>query len=385
MTQPRPILLCTVGTSLFFPNLKGLADQLAAGTLADDRRTLAEAFRDRNWPALADALAAPPANARTCGAEVNSLASMIANGHATPDCGVFFFHSATDDGRAIARVLVEYCRRGGHTPAEAVEIADLQDEDPKRFRTRGLRNLVRELCAVVRQRGAPACAINATGGYKAQIAVAVLMGQALGVPVYYMHERFSEIIAFPPMPVSLDFELWMRASGMLATLARETEPCARELFREEWDERCESLVAGTVIDGKEYLELSPAGMIFHETFRERFRSHRDQVLPPPAEPARKRPPAFKTDEGHLLAHRKKLEQFLQQVTAEVPSVVQCRTHYYNPDLPQPTRFQLTRGQIEGVFSDGSMTVKFWVDTTANTDGQRAAVVAALNEWLGARA
>src|SRR6202011_29918 len=47
MAQPRPILLCTVGTSLFFPNLKGLADQLAAGKLAEDRRPLAEAYRDK--------------------------------------------------------------------------------------------------------------------------------------------------------------------------------------------------------------------------------------------------------------------------------------------------------------------------------------------------
>src|SRR5437773_1205753 len=82
-------------------------------------------------------------------------------------------------------------------------------------RTRALRTPARRICAVVRERSAAACALNATGGYKAQIAVAVLLGQALGVPVYYKHELFSEIIAFPPLPVALDFEVWMRASGML--------------------------------------------------------------------------------------------------------------------------------------------------------------------------
>ncbi len=385
MTQPRPILLCTVGTSLFFPNLKGLADQLAAGKLADDKRPLAEAYHDKRWPDVARALAALPPTERTCGAEINSIASTISSGLAAADCGLFFFHSATDDGRAIARILVEYFRHRGHQPVEATEIEDLQDEDPRRFRTRGLRNLARELCRVVRERGPAACAINATGGYKAQIAIAVLMGQALAIPVCYMHERFSEIITFPPLPVALDFEVWMRASGLLSTLAGDADPRPRSAFDDEWDERYDSLVSFVNIDGTEYLELSPTGLIFHETFRTRFRSHRDQVLPPPAAPGRKRTPVLKADEGHLLAHRDALERFLRRITDEVPQVVQCRTHYFNPDLPQPIRFRETRGQVEGVWSDGSLTVKFWVDSTAQTDGQRAAVVAALNDWLHASA
>src|SRR5438093_1489422 len=83
-----------------------------------------------------------------------------------------------------------------------------------------VRNLAKAVCQIIRDHGASSCAINATGGYKAQIAIAVLMGQALGVPVYYKHERFDEIIAFPPMPVALDFEVWMRLSGLLFALER---------------------------------------------------------------------------------------------------------------------------------------------------------------------
>src|SRR5205823_12850906 len=142
------------------------------------------------------------------------------------------------------------------SPVEAVEVADLQDEDPKRFRTKGLRNLVRGLCRVVRERSAAACAINATGGYKAQIAVAVLLGQALGIDVYYMHERFSEIIAFPPMPVSLDYEVWLRFSGWLTKL--ETDFVPRSTIEEDgWDERYESLVDVDRDDaGREVLSIS---------------------------------------------------------------------------------------------------------------------------------
>jgi len=46
------------------------------------------------------------------------------------------------------------------------------------------------------------------------------------------------------------------------------------------------------------------------------------------------------------------------------------------------RDQWLRGQdIEGIYSDGTRTVKFRMETTATTGSQRAAAVAALNEWL----
>jgi putative CRISPR-associated protein (TIGR02619 family) len=389
--MPRPILLCTVGTSLFFPNLAGLRRALTENAAEpDDKKIvkpkqpavaeqLATAFEAKDWPGVAKQLAELPQTERLCGAEVNSVASLVANGYAPADAGIFLFHSDTDDGRAIAAVLMEFFRLRGHAPVEAVCVADLQDADPKRFRTKGLRSLARLLSAKVREYGPAACAINATGGYKAQIAVAVLMGQAVGVPVYYMHERFSEIIAFPPLPIAFDFELWMRASGLLTVLEKEAQP--RSALPGDWDERYESLVEATSIDGTEYLELSATGQIFHDTFRERFRTARDQFLPPPA-PV-KRPPKVGS---HAVINRlkDKLTRFLQAVTDGVSQATGCETTYCNPDRPEPPCFYETRGIVEGTYSDGTAAVKFRVDTTAQTDGQRAAVVAALNEWLAQR-
>lgn len=98
------------------------------------------------------------------------------------------------------------------------------------------------------------------------------------------------MILFLPLPAALDYELWMRASGLLFRLAGDTEPLAAGEFVEGWDERYESLVEHVAIDGMEYLALSLAGQIFHETLRARFRTSRNQVLPPPAPRDRKRPP-----------------------------------------------------------------------------------------------
>jgi putative CRISPR-associated protein (TIGR02619 family) len=356
--MPQRILLCTVGTSMFHGQPEAVV---------------------RDPAALARRLAALAPTDHLCGAEINSIASLLERGYVTADCGLYFFHSATDQGRAVAAVLTAYFNGRGHSSVSAVEVADLQDTDARRFRTQGLRHLARELCRVIGEHSAAACAIDATGGYKAQIAIAVLLGQALGVPVYYKHEHFSEIIAFPPLPVAFDFEVWMRASGLLFRLAREPRPA--DEFADDWDERCESLVERVAIDGREFLELSPAGLIFHQTFRDRFKSGRDQVLPPAVPAGQKKAPILKSNEGHMLTHRAEIERFLNGVTHEVPPVALCVTSYYNPDLPRPSGFHARGDGVEGVYSGGSWCVKFRVETSAQTEGQRNAVVAALNEWL----
>ena len=376
------MLLCTVGTSLFYPNLEGLKTALSTGKIRPEHRALAEAYTQQDWMAVAQQLTGIKAEERLCGAEINSIASLLRHDYIAQDCGLFFLHSDTPNGQAIAHILQQYYRAQGHALVETVKVEDLQDQDPRRFRTKGLRQLARELCKILRERTPAACAINATGGYKAQIAITVLLGQAIGVPVFYKHELFPEIIAFPPMPVALDFELWMRANGMLFDLVRDLNPAPFSLYADEWSEAYESLVERVNIDGQEYLELSPTGQIFHDTFRERFRSHRDHVLPPSIPIAQKRPPRLEA--AGWPGEHPEVRRFMEEVTAANPWVSHCATFYYNPDLGERTRFRPGAHGIEGVFSNGSYTVKFRMETSAQTAGQQSAVVAALNEWLDSR-
>ena len=83
-------------------------------------------------------------------------------------------------------------------------------------------------------------------------------------------------------------------------------------------------------------------------------------------------------------HRDEIARYLRAVTEQVPQVRRCVTDYCNPDLPRPMLFRLSRDHIRGIYSDGTSTVEFQVETSAQTEGQRAAVVAALNEWLDSR-
>ena len=317
---------------------------------------------------------------RLCGAEINSVTDLLRQGSIEQD-HLHLFHSDTDDGEAIAIVLESYFTLTCWN-VNIHRVEGLRDDAPDKFRTQGLRNLAKLFGEQVREadREKRSCAINATGGYKAQIAIAVLMGQALDIPVYYKHERFDAIIPFPPMPVALDFSLWERASGMFTVLAKGDTFEPWERFEDDWDERFEPLVNRFSMDDKDYLELSATGQIFHETFRSRFQKTKAASLPRPASAEESESP--KLPQHNYKGNRDRIYRFLQEVTDAKPYIRYCHSTYWNPDLSESTRFQLSsQGKVEGIYSNGSWCLKFDVFTTAESSDQLPIVVADLNNWL----
>ena len=390
---PKNTLICTVGTSLLRPNLLGLPSDasLFASWLKRQPpvdhphlsqelvQSLVTAFAQRDELQTAEILAKLPGSTRLCGAEINSITDLIAREYCEERSRLFFCHSDTPEGRQVANILQNYYELKDH-PVKLLGIEALQDQDPKLFRTKGLRNLAKTVSGIIREYGAANCAINATGGYKAQIAIGVLMGQALSVPVYYKHELFSEIIAFPPMPISLDQQLWMQHSGLLTVLDRQDMLRWQDIEEGDWDERLETLIEREEIDGDTYLVISPTGQIFHETFKGRFESERDRFLPPPVPTNQKSKPTL-NDHGWGNA-REPILAFMQRVIDECPYVQGCRTHYWNPDLSSTSLFRVKGDAIEGVYSNGSWTVKIIFETSATTSGQREACIADLNYRFG---
>ena len=383
--MPKPnTLLCTVGTSLIYPNLSNLAGEPQSDP---NLSALSEAYSRKDWQEVANQLRQRQPTERLCGAEVNSVSDLLTHGE-VEKLNLHLLHSDTDDGRAISEILRHYFRADGWRVTNHC-VDGLQDGNPRLFRTRGLRNLAKILGELMRHAGGPEfCAINATGGYKAQIAIAVLMGQALNISVYYKHERFDAIIPFPPMPVALDFSLWENASGMFMALNRDRATEPYEQFREDWDERFEPLVDRIAIDGVEYLELSTTGQIFHETFLSRFQQSEAASLPRDATDREKERPKL-GDHAYEQALGP-ITRFLDKITDEVPYVRYCHSTDWYPDLPEATRFrQASERQrsgeahkvVQGIYSNGTWCVKFNVVTTADEHDRLSGVVASLNDWL----
>ncbi len=190
MPEPARTLINTVGTSLLFPNLAGLD-----GHADPELGALGAAFRAADWDAVSSRLQALPADSPLLGAETAAIRNLKAAGLLASAPHLVFLHSATEHGRVVARLLGAYHgARGAQVHLD--EIACLQEHDPRAFVEQGLPGLGLALRRWLGRAPGPA-AVNATGGRKAVVAVAVAVGLAERVPVYYQHERFDTVIRIP--------------------------------------------------------------------------------------------------------------------------------------------------------------------------------------------
>lgn len=367
----RDILITTAGTSLM-----GNLAQLPDGSSLKNCLTLKKA------PQLARELCLLDENERICGAEINSVSSILAQNLLHDR----FFHiilvSDTEPGDFVGQVLEHYYttrhnKKSRFTNVEVYRVEGLTSHDARTFKNQGLKNLVRLMGSTVRAHGPHRILINATGGYKAQISFAGMIGQALDIPVCYMFEKFGEVIILPPQPVSFDFDFWLAYYPLFSLLNGVMEKDNR------WDlpdERFQSLVDYIAIDGKHLYELTPTGQLFHETFRSRFKFRKKELLPAPSMVVLEdRKITF--EDGNHNKH-KGLKRWLEKIIA-VDFVNGIYTHYYNPDLERGNDFRRTKSdsisELEGYYSNNGALTKFTILTTAKNMQQRNAAIVWLNE------
>lgn len=367
----REILICTVGTSLI-SNIKNQKDP-------EFRRC----YEHSNAKGLANALARLDASDQICGAEINSIGSILRAHYISRRRRLIFFVSDTEAGLFTGQVLtLFYESRTNPHHFDRVEyevVKGLTDENVHSFRNIGLRNLVRLIGEAVRRYGSGSMLINATGGYKAQISFAGMIGQALEIPVCYMFERFTDVIQLPPQPVSLDLTFWLDNADVFFDLEEGIEKPLSALVA---DERFIALVDEVLIGEQYVTALSPTGQLFHETFRHHFEKQSDALVPQDAgiEPSRKK---IRLEDKNRGKH-KGLEVYLKKI-ANIRYVKEIYTHYYNPDLMDRKSFRKSskglKGQVEGVFSNNGATTKFDVITTAARKREEAACIADLNNLI----
>lgn len=261
----RNTLICTVGTSLLESNLKHLSEKTQ--NKPNNWKEIKKYYEENNWNLLAKEILKIDPSIRICGAEINTINEARSKKWLDLQ-NLFLMVSDTQFGEDTGQVLKKYYKYRkdlNFKNIEVIKVKDLQDERPKDFKILGLRNLVREFGKIVKRIGIEQIAIDATGGYKAQIAIAVLIGQVLNIPVYYKHERFSEIIDFPPLPISLDYSLFGEYSDLFTFLENSKEVKNSDI--ENLDPKIRIFLEEETIGNIDYLALSPIGQIYIEGFR----------------------------------------------------------------------------------------------------------------------
>ncbi len=362
----RNVLICTVGTSL-----KGNVSNSKESAIRDP-------FLQCNAKGTALALASRPPDERLLGAEINSITSILDKTILNRRDFLYLLVSETEDGKFIGEVLKQYYSRSQNQSrfdrAQVRVVEGLTDASAQRFRTEGLRNLVKEIAEVVKRHGANNILINATGGYKAQISFAGMIGQALEIPVCYLFERFSEVIELPPQPISMDLSFWLEHVDVFFDLEGE----GLDVHPVALDERFASLADEIEVDGHNLSALSAIGQLFHETFRYRFHLQREVLLPSASKLAREKKTITYEDKNS--GKHAGLVPWLEKIL-DIPYVERIYTHYYNPDLPLRNYFRASKlgdfSQVEGGFSNGKATTKFDVITSAASQSEGNAVLADL--------
>jgi len=115
--------------------------------------------------------------------------------------------SDTKDGRFVGKVLKLYFRTLNYN-VEIIKIKGLVPQ-AKEFAKIGLVNFINSVADIIEKHSGNAI-INATGGYKAEISYATVLGILYKLKVYYLFDNFEEIIDLPQLPLNFDFNYFKK-------------------------------------------------------------------------------------------------------------------------------------------------------------------------------
>ena len=202
-------------------------------------------------------------------AETNSLLKIIdelnKEGITTKDLYFIFLVSETKEGEFCAEILSKYFSDKMNIPSFTVEIEGLR-YDEKAFVYKGLMKLLEEVVRIVREHKGKRIIINATGGFKAEIAYLTIIGALLGLEIYYIHEKFREIVKLPRLPIKID-EKKLEEFLKIVNLISKVKVSEVDKVAEKLGVNPELIVMGSILteeDGESYLVPSPLYLLLRD-------------------------------------------------------------------------------------------------------------------------
>jgi putative CRISPR-associated protein (TIGR02619 family) len=363
-------ILSTVGTSL----------------LAHARKELSVTGLPSRQQVLAMIRKAGPAD-RSAGAEINSCEQLLnglrlRNAETRPPFTLSFLVSETEDGRWTGEFLESYYKSvRGLQDVDWRVVEGLCPDDPDRFARVGLRSLVRMSADLLRQveRRQYLRIINATGGFKAQISFAGLIGQTLGVPVIYQFETFAQCIEMPPMPVDFDRWMWLTNYDAFMKLAEAGALADSEFPFQELDPVIRDLLDSVEDSGARLYSLSPILELMHHGFLIRRPRSIAEPAPMGGSPADK----ISLVKSEIPHDPKGTEKFVRALVNKFPWIVEIKNHTPRMNTARthllPSKGDLATQSV--CFSDGEKGVRLSVRTTSEHEGHVEYVTEKLAEFL----
>ncbi|MBE9166324.1 putative CRISPR-associated protein [Pleurocapsales cyanobacterium LEGE 06147] len=326
-------ILTTTGTSLLTNTARSLKKQLIEVTVDEIRRYLNRT------------------SAEEATAETNSLLKI-----AEPTDEVVLLYTSTTDGKLCAEQIKHYLEKKGWSNLRLHQLALEYNE--ANFERYGLRELVDVLINEIErsQRKNQEVVINATGGFKAEIAYTTLVGMIFQVPVKYIYQNFARPITFPCLPITWNLDLLIEYEDFFAWIdedCRQSYEVKERLQSIPDSDRLQSLLLPP--DDEGYIFLSPAGNILWRRVIQQRQVAEWIEEPPPSEVpiADKISPSLKREKHHI---PDRTLDFAKRL-AEIPCVEQIIGGFFE---------NTTMKRIKGISEDGSIRL-LWADNEKATN------------------
>lgn len=234
------LIISTVGKSLISNLPRQLQDNADAQLLINQVRTRGEV---------------------AASAETNALSRIIKS-----DDILLFLYSDTHEGDMASQALIEYYSQKGF-PSKKRIIKNMNYAHDK-FMSQGLKSLVNTLIDEIRlaRRKGFEPLINATGGFKAEIAYATMVGLLFNVSVYYIHEAFNDVISMPPTPIYWDYSLLAEYEEFFKWITKDFR--RKEKVSRRLQSISEKIALLLETDELGYTTLSPAGEVYYQAYQD---------------------------------------------------------------------------------------------------------------------
>lgn len=292
-------------------------------------------------------------------AEVSSILSMFEQGMMDELPHLFLLASDTEEGEKICQIL-KMCFADKFAAVHVCKIRHLNGANAEFFMEEGLRNLVKVILQIVISSHSRESeyVINATGGYKAQISFAGLIGQAMRIPVYYQFEGFSHVLKLPEMPVAFDYKIWLKNFPLFKELA-ECETVSPGVLEQHGIEDSDEL-NGLIEKANGQIRLSTAGLLFHGALWKRFNKEGHVYLPPAINQEQMTTMKQLPDDSPVT-----VQKILQTIHRR-PYVKYAEIMEIKENLESPVVFTSRKqhGLIQGSYGENNQTWIFAVQTTA---------------------